>query len=270
MKFAINYSPQSHQLWQDGKIQVDVFKFPPWEVLRPCMETVPAAYVHFENIAGGPLAREIDPEIMQRWLDCTDTLVVNTHLSFSATDFAYGEPVTPEDVIEKGVESVERLGQYFGNDKIVVENTPYPSPSRDNQMLAEVVDPAVISEIVRRSGCGLLLDVAHAILSCEGAGRADARAYLNAMPVHSLSEMHVVGILPYKNERGMREDHFALTDDDWTVVEWAVGQIRAGHWREPDIMAFEYGGVGELFARRSEADVIEAQAPRLHQLAHSV
>ena len=90
------------------------------------------------------------------------------------------------------------------------------------------------------------------------------------MPVHALSEMHVVGILPYKNERGVREDHFALTDSDWPMVEWAVGQVRACHWREPDIMAFEYGGVGELFAWRSEADVIEAQAPRLYKLARSI
>ena len=106
--------------------------------------------------------------------------------------------------------------------------------------------------------------------ACEGTGRADVQAYLNAMPVDALRELHVVGILPDKNEFGVREDHFAMTDDDWAVAEWAVAQIRAGRWREPETMAFEYGGVGELFDWRSETDVIAAQAPRLYQLAHSV
>lgn len=270
MNFAINYSPEALQLWQDKRIQVDLFKFPPWEELRSQMALGPAAYIHFDNIAGGPYAKELDPAVIRNWLDSTDTLVVNTHLAIAASDFAEGAPVTPEAVIEKAIAWVERLGRRFGNDAVVVENPPYPVAKWDAGLLAEVVDPAVVSEIVRRSGCGLLLDVAHAIRSCEGTGRADVHAYLNAMPVAALRELHVVGILPQKNEHGLREDHFAMTDDDWSTAEWVVGQIRDGHWREPETMAFEYGGVGELFAWRSEADVIAAQVPRLYELARSV
>ncbi len=270
MNFAINYSPQALKLWRDGRIQVDLFKFPPWDDLRPQMQLGPAAYIHFGNIAGGPYAKEHDPAVIQDWLDSTDTLVVNTHLAISACDFADGAPVTPGAVIDKAIDCVDRLGRRFGNDNIVVENPPYPMMNWDAGLLAEVVDPAVLSEIVRRSGCGLLLDVAHAIRACEGTGRLDARAYLNAMPVAALRELHLVGILPDKDEFGAREDHFAMTDDDWSMAEWAIGRIRAGHWREPETMAFEYGGVGELFAWRSDADVIAAQAPRLYALARSV
>ncbi|MCY4072098.1 MAG: DUF692 family protein [Chloroflexi bacterium] len=270
MKFAINYSPEALQLWQDNRIQVDLFKFPPWEELRPQMQLGPPAYIHFENIAGGPYAKEQDPAVLQNWLDSTDTLVVNTHLAVSASDFADGAPVTPEAVIGKAVAWVNRLGRVFGNENVVVENPPYPVAKWDAGLLAEVVDPAVVSEIVRRSGCGLLLDVAHAVRSCEGTGRPDARAYLDAMPVAALRELHMVGILPHKNDFGVREDHFAMTDDDWSLAEWVVGRIRDGHWREPETMAFEYGGVGELFAWRSDADVIAAQVPRLYALARSV
>lgn len=270
MNFAINYSPEALQLWQDNRIQVDLFKFPPWQELRPQMQLGPAAYVHFENIAGGPYAVEQDPAVLQNWLDNTDTLVVNTHLAVSASDFVDGAPVTPEAVIEKAIAWVDRLGRSFGNENVVVENSSYPLAEWDAGLLAEVVDPAVVSEIVRRSGCGLLLDVAHAVRACEGTGRTDLRAYLNAMPVAGLRELHLVGILPHKNEFGVREDHFAMTEDDWSLAEWVIGQIRDGHWREPETMAFEYGGIGELFAWRSDADVIAAQAPRLYELARSV
>ena len=270
MKFAINYSPEALQLWQDNRIQVDLFKFPPWEELRPQMQLGPGAYIHFGNIAGGPYAKEQDEAVISDWLASTETLVVNTHLAVSASDFADGVPVTPEAVIRKAIAWVDRLGRSFGNENVVVETPPYPMANWDPGLLAEVVDPAVLSEIVQRSGCGLLLDVAHAIRACEGTGRTDVRAYLNAMPVAALRELHVVGILPHKNEFGVREDHFAMTDDDWSIAEWAVGQIRDGHWREPATMAFEYGGIGELFAWRSDADVIAAQVPRLYELARSV
>ena len=187
MKFAINYSPESLQIWQNNEIQVDLFKFPPWEELRPYMTLGPAAYVHFGNIAGGPYAVEHDHEILRMWLDTTDTLVVNTHLAISASDFGDGAPVTPEAVIRKAIKCVDRLGRHFGNDRVVVENPPFPLVQWDAGLLAEVVDPVVVGEIVRRSGCGLLLDVAHAIRSCEGTGRADVPAYLNAMPVDALA-----------------------------------------------------------------------------------
>jgi len=269
MRFAINYSPEALQLWQDNRIQVDLFKFPPWDELRLQMRLGPGAYVHFDNIAGGPYAKEQDPAVLQSWLDDTETLVVNTHLAVSASDFA-GAPVTPEAVIGKAIAWVDRRGRRFGTESVVIENPPYPMTDWDAGLLAEVVDPAVVSEIVRRSGCGLLLDVAHAIRSCEGTDRRDVHAYLNAMPVAALRELHLVGILPQENEFGLREDHFAMTDDDWSMAEWVIGRIRDGHWREPETMAFEYGGVGKRFAWRSDADVIAAQVPRLYELARSV
>lgn len=269
MRFAINYSPQAMQLWQDNRIKVDLFKFPPWDDLRAQMRLGPGAYVHFENIAGGPYAKEQDPAVVQGWMDDTDTALVNTHLAVSASDFADGARVSPEAVIEKAAAWVDRLGRHFGNDNVVVENLAYPLPEADAGLLAEVVDPAVVSEIARRSGCGLLLDVSHAVCACEGTGRQDAHAYLDAMPVAALRELHLTGILPYKNAYGLREDHFAMTDDDWSMAEWVVGRIRDGQWREPETMAFEYGGVGELFAWRSDADVIAAQAPRMYALARS-
>ena len=152
----------------------------------------------------------------------------------------------------------------------MIENIPSPDPGWNDDMLLEVVDPAVISEVVRSSGCGLLLDIAHAIRACEGTGRGDVRAYLNAMPVHALRELHVVGILPEPDEYGLRQDHFAMTESDWAITEWALGQIRQGKWQTPDTMAFEYGGVGEQFAWRSDERVIAEQAPRLYELAKSV
>ena len=42
-------------------------------------------------------------------------------------------------------------------------------------------------------------------------------------------------------------DHLPMTDEDWSLCEWAMAQIGAGRWSRPWIVTFEYGGVGPLW-----------------------
>lgn len=53
-------------------------------------------------------------------------------------------------------------------------------------------EPDFISEVVRRTGCGLLLDVNNVFVSCHNLGR-DAHAYLAALPLHAVGEIHLAG-----------------------------------------------------------------------------
>ena len=270
MKFAINYSPESEQLWRAGQIHVDVFKCPDWDDLVPRVQKMHGAYVHGGLFAGRNLLADVDFERLDHWLRTTETKMINMHLAPSAGDFPADVSLTPEVIIKQAVSDIEYLGERFGNDRVIVEHIPFPMPDWSPDLLAEAVDPTVIGEIVRRTGCGFLLDVAHAVRACEGTARADVKAFINALPLHALCELHIVGILPETDEYGVRVDHFPMTAADWQLAEWVVAQIRAGHWPEPETLAFEYGGVGPLFEWRSRADVIAEQAPRLYQLAKSV
>lgn len=270
MRFAINYSPQAEKLWRAGVIQVDLFKCPDWPDLVERVGEFHPVYVHCGLLAGRGRLQAADTRRLRHWLDQTDTLVINTHFTVGRADFPSPHAVSAEAVIERALRDLEALGEQIPIEDIVIENIPFPDPGWNDDMVPEAVDPAIISEVVRRSGCGFLLDIAHAIRACEGTGRADVKAYLNAMPVQALRELHVVGILPEPDEHGVRQDHFAMTEADWEIAEWALSQIRQGTWRKPDTMAFEYGGLGDQFAWRSEEAVIAEQAPRLRQLARSV
>ena len=267
MKFAINYSPQAEKLWREGKIHVDLFKCPDWPDLVEQVSQIHKVYVHCGLFAGHEHQTQAGFSQLRKWLDTTDTLVINAHLAALKSDFPTGHDISVEAVIERAVQDVERLAARFGIERIVVENLAYPIEFWIDDMLPEMVDPAVVSEVVGRTGCGLLLDTAHAIRACEGTGRDDVKAYLNAMPMQALRELHIVGILPEPDEHGIRHDHFAMTEADWAMAEWAVEQIRLGRWNKPDTLAFEYGGVGERFEWRSDEAVIAEQAPRLYQLA---
>lgn len=269
MRFAINYSPQAEKLWREGRIQVDLFKCPDWPDLVAKVGAIHKRYVHCSLITWRGELDQVDSAQLRRWLDTTETLVINTHFALERADFAPEASITAEAVIDRAARALAPLCERFGAENIVIENIPYPV-GWEAEPLPEVVDPAVICEVLRRTGCGLLLDIAHAVRACESSGRGDVKAYLKALPVHALRELHVVGILPEPDEDGIRHDHFALTDADWALTEWALAQIRGGRWRKPETLAFEYGGVGKRFAWRSEAAVIAGQAPRLYQLAKSL
>lgn len=60
-----------------------------------------------------------------------------------------------------------------------------------------------IGEVVRRSGCGLLLDVNNAYVSCVNHGR-DPYAYIDALPAAAAGEIHLAGFAYDRDAAGDR------------------------------------------------------------------
>jgi uncharacterized protein len=58
-----------------------------------------------------------------------------------------------------------------------------------------------ISEVVRRTGCGLLLDVNNVYVSSVNHGR-DARAALRSLPLHAVGQMHLAGFASQTDAAG--------------------------------------------------------------------
>jgi uncharacterized protein (UPF0276 family) len=110
----------------------------------------------------------------------------------------------------------------------------------------------------------LLLDLAHARITADTLG-IDVKDYIKSLPLDRLVEMHITGV---QKHNGVLTDHFGLDQKDWEILDWALKQIQAGLWRNPEILAFEYGGVGEVFAWRTRVEVLESQVPRLYRAVH--
>ena len=145
--------------------------------------------------------------------------------------------------------------------------------------------PDVLCTVVETTGCGLLLDLSHARIAARDLGMAP-RDYVNALPVSHLCEMHVTGVQTFgdvwvtrlqdagidpehiERIQGRWIDHLPMTDDDWIFFDWALGRIREGAWREPEIIAFEYGGVGPEFCALTVPEVLAEQVPRLYEMVH--
>lgn len=271
MRFAINYSPAAAALVDSGAIDVDVFKCPApsdpvvAQYLPTLIEDarrVRPIYVHFPvNTSrvgiSGPAWGEIDAVLAE-----TETPFVNVHLYATADEF--GE-IPVESIVKAHVDavgealvrSVSIVVDRYGADRVIVENCVHGA-----RVLRACIEPAVIERVVRETGCGLLLDLAHARLTCADTG-IDVREYITALPVDRLRELHVTGT----GDGEQLRDSMPMNADDWALYEWACGRIRGGQWSTPWAVAFEYGGIGPIFDWRSDPVVIAEQAPRLRSMS---
>jgi uncharacterized protein (UPF0276 family) len=266
MKFALNYSPQAAALLNAGRIDIDLYKCPDWpHLIQPALEQRPV-YVHFPLIAGRGGA--VDWAHIDTLLESTATPYLNTHLAPHAGELGIPldtrESAHAERLVEVMIRDIEPLVARYGAEAIILENAIWDI---EWNIPLPVLQPALITRVVNETGCGFLLDTAHAAASARFMG-VDERDYINQLPVDRLRELHVTGLA--QDTTGVWVDHFEMTSADWDLFDWSMVRIHSGAWAAPWVVSFEYGGVGPLFETRSDSHVIAEQVPRLYGAVHAV
>jgi uncharacterized protein (UPF0276 family) len=297
MRFAVNFSKQGAQLWQEGFIQVDCFKCPAWSELINELRFDYPLYVHFPLRVGIGIGSAVDTEknAIPDWhafeilTAQTNTPFFNVHLAPIPED----HPEIPVDVL--GISYSDQLTDYMVQDiKPIVDRYGVESVIAENIYSAwgehpiAAILPEVVYDVITESGCGLLLDISHARQAARELGM-DPKTYINKLPLHRLRELHVSGIQPFTEYWiGMLRDaditnidfakfvnqpidHLPMVQQDWLFFQWALDQIIEGIWQEPEIIAFEYSGIGKgFFQATTNSEVLKSQVPRLYDLVHAI
>ncbi|MFA7945311.1 DUF692 domain-containing protein [Pseudomonas brenneri] len=85
-----------------------------------------------------------------------------------------------------------------------------------------------ISEVIQRTGCGLLLDVNNVYVSCIN-HQQDPLAYLDALPLHAVGEIHLAGFAEDADNLGDRlliDNHGAPIDNAvWHLYQQALQRV---------------------------------------------
>jgi uncharacterized protein (UPF0276 family) len=89
-------------------------------------------------------------------------------------------------------------------------------------------EAAFLREVVGRTGCGLLLDVSNAYVSAVNHGR-DVQAYVDALPLQAVGEIHLAGFLEDRDAAGDRlliDAHGSPVDEAvWALYRWVVPRL---------------------------------------------
>ena len=264
MNLAINYSPAAARLIQSGDIEVDYFKTPDWEwIVRKAQELKPVI-VHFTLEAGNGSLAEVNWPKIRQLAEMTHTPYINLHLDARQSYYPDLEVETIEEASVNRIfnviqSDVTTAVEQFGQQRVIVDNSPYPRLEGNTFRLC--VDPDVISRCLEVTGCGLLLDISHAVIAAKSLGLTP-ESYISRLPLHMVKELHFAGIHQDRIS-GRYVDHLSIQEQDWYWLELVFDHLRSVGVNSPWILVFEYGGVGESFAWRTDPSVIAEQVPRL-------
>lgn len=257
MKFAVNYSTPLRDLIRQGEVKVDLLKCPEWDGIVNAAKPFGPVYIHFEISVGARNIQKLNIALIERFLRTTQTPHLNIHLS-NHPALEADNPKNRKKLLKNWKDDIAYLQEQLSGVKIIAESLPWHEFLPQLKIAAY---PDLISEVIEDCDLGLLLDLSHAQISSQSFG-VDFKGYINRLPLHRLAELHITGIREYAS---FPTDHFELQPQDWSVVEWAAEQINTGAWRRPEIVAFEYGGIGDVFCWRTDPSALKEQVPLLYQ-----
>ncbi|NMB53628.1 MAG: DUF692 family protein [Leptolinea sp.] len=261
MKLAVNFSRPAADLLQSGQINFDLFKtIDGPEMVSEASEILPV-YVHFGLYCGNGHGANFDWPVIEEYLARTKTDFVNLHI-VAPPELDPCDQSQVEKTLDRIVEEVRTVCDHFGADRVITENIPLPLNGK--KYLRPVALPTFFQRLAAETGCGMLLDLAHAAITAKTL-QTDPRSFFSEFPIRRLREIHVTGLGMHEGEI---HDHMEMIDRDWNLFEYAIDRIKMGEWHAPDIVAFEYGGTGTPYLWRSEPRVLLEQVPRLKEMIY--
>ena len=163
----------------------------------------------------------LDPDHLDRLrilAERIEPMLVSEHLSWSVAGGVYLNDLLPLPLTEEALavvcRNVETMQQTLKR-PVLVENPSAYLRFRQST----IPEPEFLTELTRRTGCGLLCDVNNIYVSAENFG-LDAEAYLDALPPAAVGEMHLAG-----HFRGERAGRTLLIDDHGAPVADAVWDL---------------------------------------------
>lgn len=139
-------------------------------------------------------------------IDQFKPLLLSDHLSWSNSPIAgVGNDLLPipytKESLQIFCDNVKEAQDYFGR-QILVEN---PSAYLEYK-ITEMSETDFLNELVKQSGCALLLDINNIYVSCRNFN-LDAKKYLQEIDAASVKEIHLAGhsIHKYKKQKTWQE-----------------------------------------------------------------
>ena len=190
---------------------------------------------------------------LARLVERIEPAIVSEHLAWSTVDGTFLNHLLPlpytEEALEVLCRNVDRTQERLGR-RILVEN---PS-SYLRFHHSTIPESALLAELTRRTGCGILCDVNNVHVSCCNLG-LDPGAYIAALPARVIGEIHLAG-----HATNEADGAVILIDDHGSRVCGAVWELYAEALRRfgpaPTLVEWDMNlpSLEELRAEAARAD----------------
>ncbi len=177
------------------------------------------------SLAADCLPDEAHLQRLRTLVERVQPALVSEHLAWSAWRGQYNPDLLPFPrtgaALNRIVDNVQRTQERLGR-QIAVEN-PSHYLHLDGHEWDEI---EFLTELSRRSGCGLLLDVNNVHVSAHNLG-FDAAAYIDGFPAEPLLEVHLAGHRQDSSQHSglLIDSHDApIADAVWSLYERLIGR----------------------------------------------
>jgi hypothetical protein len=179
--------------------------------------------------------------------------LVSDHLAWSVSDGRYLNDLLPlpytEEALQLVARNVDRLQEKIGR-QVLVEN-PSCYLAFNHSTLTE---PEFLSELARRTGCGLLLDANNIVVTAHNL-RLDPTSWLNGLPAAAIGEYHLAGhaMNEADGETILIDDHGSrVSDNVWSLFQ----EIVRRHGPRPTLIEWDTDlpAIGVLLDEARRAD----------------
>jgi hypothetical protein len=228
-QLAAVYSTYLQELLSQKKISLDAIEFTPWQPVSSLPKILPGLadyelYFHGSNLTARMLLLLSERSHLSDALRLTHAKWFSTHISllppgwvWLALRFGIHLPAPPLEWLLFGyIRDVKRLKAEHNSIPLLLENMPV-EPRR---VYKQFKSPQVISEVLEKTGCGLLLDLPHARIAAEAFGM-EAIDYIRQLPLDRVVEIHTSG--PQRRPDGILIDqHGVMQAEDYDLLQWAL------------------------------------------------
>jgi uncharacterized protein (UPF0276 family) len=156
--------------------------------------------------------------------DAVQPALISEHLAWSSWRGHYLPDLLPvvrsHSALTRIVENIQRTQEALGRG-IAIEN-PTHYLHLDGHDWDEI---DFLGELVQRSGCSLLLDVNNVHISAHNLG-FNAQHYLQRLPAHAISEIHLAGHSRDEHSRLLIDSHDAsIAEPVWALYQQLLERI---------------------------------------------
>ena len=180
---------------------------------------------------GMSLAGASDPDpdhlaALKRLVDRFEPALVSEHLAWSRLDGRCFPDLLPvprtNEVLARCAANIGRVQDSLGR-RILIENPTHYLALRDHSWS----ETSFLSELARRSGCGLLIDVNNVVVGAHNLGY-DAAAWLDAIPADAIGEIHLAGHSLDAEGTLLIDSHSEpVAEEVWALYDRLVARVGA-------------------------------------------